>query len=770
MTLVVETGLTDGTAPGGVAAFLDDPRVRKGAYGLGGLLAFVLVQQWFWPAPLGVVAQGVLIGGLTAMLAIGISLVYRANRVINFAQADLGGVPATLAILLIVVKHWPYPLAIAAGLAAGLALGAVFEFVLVRRFFNAPRLILTAVTVFMVPILGFGEIALPTAFHLRIPPQNFASPFDFSFRIAPVVFHGNDVLAMITVPVVIVALAAFFRYTNIGIAVRASAESADRALLLGVPVRRINTVVWMIASLLATIALILRAGVVGLPIGSALGYPILVRALAAAVIGKMEKLPTIFVASLGIGVIEQAVVWSTGRSLLVDPILFVVIIGALLVQRRNSSSRTEDQAISSWAAAKEVRVTPRELVDLPEVRWARRIGVCGLGAFVLSVPWWIGEGRTILASALLIYGIVAVSLVVLSGWAGLVSLGQFGLVGVGAAVGAYLTLETHWDLSIVLVASGLAGAFVAVLIGLPALRIRGLFLAVATLSFALAVSSYGLNSDFIHWIPSSSSRIARPTIFGRIALDTEGRFYYLCLGSIVLTLAAVRSLRRSRAGRVLIAVRENERGAQSFGLNVTRAKLTAFALSGFLASFAGGLYVHLQQNLLATSFTPEASVSVFLMVVIGGLGSVPGALIGATYVQSLSWFRNAFPAGVRPFVALLGTGLGAVLVLMFMPAGLGSVLYRIRDAGLRYVAERRGLIVPSLLADRRVEVEPDAAPLAAAGFAAINIGLPEAESQSERPPKGHVDERPEVWAIQEGDAPADRPVRVARTAVRGAPA
>jgi len=690
---------------------LDDPRVRKGANVVAAAFAFYFVQQWFWPAPIGIVVRGMLIGGLTAMLAIGISLVYRANRVINFAQADLGGVPATLAVLLIVSKGWPYPLAMGAGLLAGIALGAVFELLIVRRFFRAPRLILTAVTVFMLPLLVVGEAGLPTVFHLKTPPQNFKSPFGWTFHIGLIIFHGNDVLAMVTIPIVIAALAAFFRYTNIGIAVRASSESADRASLLGVPVKRINTIVWMIASTLATIALILRAGVVGLPIGSALGYPILVRALAAAIIGRMEKLPTIFIASLGIGVIEQSVVWSTRRGLLVDPILFVVIIGALLVQRRNASARTEDQAMSSWTAAKEVRSVPRELAHLPEVRWGQLAFKAILVVVALGAPFVLGEGRTNLAAALLIFSIVAVSLVVLSGWAGLVSLGQFAFVGVGGAVGAYLTLQRGWDLSLVLVASGLVGAVIAVIIGLPALRIRGLFLAVATLSFALAMASYGLNSEFVHWVPTSSERIERPALFGRIALNTEARYYFLCLACLVLALYAVKGLRQSRTGRVLIAVRENERGAQSFGINITRAKLTAFALSGFLAAFAGALYVHLQQNLLLTSYTPQASVEVFLMVVIGGLGSVPGAILGATYVQSLSWFRNVFPAGIRPFLGLLGSGLGAVVVLMFFPEGLGALVYRLRDRILKLIADRRGIVVPSLLADLRVEADDEASSL-----------------------------------------------------------
>src|SRR5205814_6626406 len=113
------------------------------------------------------------------------------------------------------------------------------------------------------------------------------------FPINPIVCHGNAVVAMIIIPLVLIGLTAFFRYTDIGIAIRASAESADRASLLGVPVKRVNTVVWVLATLLAFIGLFLRAGVVGLPIGGALGLAILARALGAAVIGRRERLRTV---------------------------------------------------------------------------------------------------------------------------------------------------------------------------------------------------------------------------------------------------------------------------------------------------------------------------------------------------------------------------------------------------------------------------------------------------------------------------------------------
>src|SRR2546423_11528070 len=149
--------------PGGIEpgqprrSLMDDPRVTRGITYVAAAVAFYFVQQWFWPAPIGVLVLGVVIGGLTAMIAFGIALIYRANRVINFAQADLGGAPASLAILLIVGRNWPHLLAMATGLAAALVLGAFVEFVIIRRFFKAPRLILTVVTIGLVQLLAVGH-------------------------------------------------------------------------------------------------------------------------------------------------------------------------------------------------------------------------------------------------------------------------------------------------------------------------------------------------------------------------------------------------------------------------------------------------------------------------------------------------------------------------------------------------------------------------------------------------------------------------------------
>ncbi|MGH9274393.1 MAG: branched-chain amino acid ABC transporter permease, partial [Acidimicrobiales bacterium] len=300
---------------------------------VGGGLAYLRLVHVFWPLKPGIIVQGVVIGGLTALIAFGISLIYRANRIVSFAQGDLGAVPAVLAVLLIVGPGWPFPLAALAGLVAAVALGAAVELLVIRRFTKAPRLILTVATIGLAQVLAGIGLVLPQLFDLNVPPQSYPSPFDASFTIDPIVFTGNDILAMLVVPIAIIALGSLLRFTDLGIAIRASAESGDRASLLGVPVGRVRVAVWVIATVLATVAMLLRAGIVGLPIGSVLGPAILLRALAAAVIGRMERLPTIFVAAVAIGVVEQSIVWHTGRAVIVAPLLFAVVLGGLLLQR-----------------------------------------------------------------------------------------------------------------------------------------------------------------------------------------------------------------------------------------------------------------------------------------------------------------------------------------------------------------------------------------------------------------------------------------------------
>ena len=234
--------------------------------------------QFIWPTPPGVIVQGVVVGSLTALLAFGLSLVYKTNGIINFAQADMGVVPATVGLSLLRDWDWPYFVVLPITIVVAMALGSAVEFLVIRRFWKAPRIILSVATIGLAQLLlGIG-FYIPTLFSdeeglalLRFP--RFNPPIDFAFEIHPIVFTVNDLLAMIIVPVAIIGLIAFLNRTDVGTAVRASAQSRDRASLVGIDVRGTQNVVWIIAAVLAAVAMVLRAGMFGLPLGPPLDLP-----------------------------------------------------------------------------------------------------------------------------------------------------------------------------------------------------------------------------------------------------------------------------------------------------------------------------------------------------------------------------------------------------------------------------------------------------------------------------------------------------------------
>jgi branched-chain amino acid transport system permease protein len=679
------------------ARVVEDPRAHRAAQVVGPALAILALQVVAFPMPGGVYVLGAIVGLLGALVAVGMALIYRANRILNFAQSDLGAVPTVLAAYLVAFSGLNYLLSVTLGLLAAVTLGAAVELLVIRRFFRASRLILTVATIGLSQLLTVAALLLPSVWGERPSTQQIDVPFTATFTVDPIIFNADHLVALIVAPLALVAVAVFLRSSAYGIAVRASAERADRASLLGIPVRRIQTLVWAIAALLSFVGVFLRAGIVGLPVVTSLSAGALLFALAAVMLGRLTDLPAIALSAVALGILEQGVVWNNPRSPeMVYPIVAGVILVALLVRRRGAA-RTEHDGASSWQTADEVRPIPRELRGVGEVRTVVWGGGIALVAAVVALPLWLGPGDTLKASAVAVFAIIALSIVVLTGWAGQVSLGQMSFAAVGGAVAGHVTSELGFDLAIALVAGGIAGALVAVVVGLPALRLRGLFLAVTTLAFALATSTWLLNGKHFGWVPRN--RVERDTIFGAIDLSAQRSMYWLCVVCLGLALLAVRGIRRSRTGRVLLSQRENERGAQAFGINVTRAKLTAFALSGFLAAFAGGLLVHLQQQYSDLLFSPAESLNVFTSAVVGGLGSMTGALLGALYLQGGKWF---LPANWQ----LLPSAVGVLVVLMVLPGGLGGLVFRVRDLWLRSVARRHGIIVPSLLADVRQDPEP----------------------------------------------------------------
>ena len=663
-------------------------------------LVIAAVSLALFPVPAGVAVEGLILGLLGAMLAVGMALVYRANRILNFAQGELGTAPTVLAVSLVVYAGWNYLLALSIGLVGSLLVGALVELAVIRRFSRSPRLILTVATLGLAQLLSLGAIFIPMIWGQQPAASQIHFPLRFHFTIQPIVFSADYLVAVIVAPLAMLGVAALLRFTSIGIAIRASAESADRASMLGVPVKRLQTVVWAVAALLSFTGVFLQAGIQGLPVISGLNLTVLLAALAALMLGNLVDLPAVAVSAVAVGLLQEGVYWhNPSNPELVEPILAVVIVLSLLV-RKVGSTRAGNDRTSSWNMSDEIRPVPNELRSLPEVRAVRWGGATILVGLALALPWWLAVGNQLKATAAIVFVIITMSVVVLTGWAGQESLGQMSFAGFGGAVAAYATQHWNLDLGLTLLLAGLAGAAVAVIVGLPALRLRGFFLAVTTLAFAMAASAYLLSNQYFSWAPDPSSVVIRPRLFGGISLVSQRTYYYVCLAVLALVVLAVRGIRRSRTGRVLLALRENERAAQAFGVNILRAKLSAFAISGFLAALGGCLLVELLGGFSPDTYAPEQSFVIFTAAVVGGLGSLLGAGLGSLYLEGAQWWLPG------PQWQTLASAVGVLLVLMIIPGGIGDVVFRARDAGLRWTARRRGLIVPSLVADTR---QPDIA-------------------------------------------------------------
>jgi branched-chain amino acid transport system permease protein len=645
-------------------------------------------------APLGIVLLGVVYGSVTALGAMGLILVYRANRFINFAHGALGSLVGVLAIGMVKRHGMPYFVALPLAVAVGAAVGAAVEFGVIRRFRNATRLVLTVASIGLAQLLGFFELQGSKAINFISLTGGFKAPINVSLKLDVYTFHGDEMLIVIVVPVVIAFLAWFLLRTDAGVAVRAAAENEDRALLLGIPVRRLATIVWLIAGALAALTYMLQAPFEGVKPGVLSNGPtVLLPLLAVAVVARMESLPAAFGAGVGLGIMEQVVRWnSSGTPSFVWVAYFVIIVGALLVQR-GKLSRAQETGTASWSAFGIVKPIPLELRHLPEVKWVRRGIIAVVCVAFIAVPHMWGASNQLLAGFALVWALIAVSLVVLTGWGGNISLGQFGIAGVAAMVAGNMVAHLNTDFFFVLLASGAAGAIVALAVGLPALRIRGLFLAVTTLAFALALDQYFLNqNNFPQFIPHS---VNRPVLWQRFDMEQPYVMYAVTLACLGLAILATQGVRKARSGRVLVATRDNQRAADAAGVPTTMVKLSGFMLSGAIAGVAGALYVLLLHALSPGSFNPVDSITVFSTAVIGGLGSISGAIIGVLlfkYLETVSSL-GALRQGLN--------GAGLLAVLYFLPGGLGQLVFGVRDRWLRRVAGRRGILVPSLVADKR---------------------------------------------------------------------
>lgn len=629
-----------------------------------------------------------LVTGLTyAILGVGLVLIYKSARFVNFAHGNLGALAAVLFGKLVVDLDVPFVVALVVVLAGAAAVGGLIELTIIRRLFNSPRLVLVVATIALSQL--FLYLTLQRSLQAKqesLVLEGYPVAFRASVTVGNVVLTGADLAVLVVVPLVVLALAAFFRFTAYGQAVRAAAENPEAARLAGISVRRMSTIVWVIAAVLAAITAILLAPNRPIFQLGSLGPSILVRALGAGLVGRMTNLPVTFAAGIGLGLIEAVTFANASSGGTTDLVVFLVVMAALVFRARELSraSRSADAGVSFGA---EDRPLPAAIAGLAKVRALRTGGAAAAALVAVVVPVLPVLGfntseKVYLLTLVCVYAIVGLSLTVLTGWAGQVSLGQYALVGVGAFGAARMGGDL--PLPLLLVVAGVLGAAVAILIGLPAVRIQGLFLAVATLAFAVLAQGWAFQRPMFVG-DASGVFMVRPGFLG-----SERAVYYVSLLLVVLFALAARNLRRSAPGRLLIAVRDNDRAARSDGISAAGTRLLGFALSGFMAACAGVLFAYARQNFDSQDFAPAMSLNLLLMVIIGGLGSIPGALLGAVFLYGIPVL---FPGS--EVVQLLTGAIGVLIVLLFLPGGLVSLVWKARDALIaRIVRSERGLPPP----------------------------------------------------------------------------
>lgn len=636
--------------------------------------------------PAGVLIMGAVFGSLYALGALGIVLVYRADRVINFAQAELGVVGAVIAIQMRSVWELPYVVCVLGGLVVAAIIGALVRMFVIERFRKSSRLVIAVAT------LGIAEVTRGLGFLIpswwKRPKTDllgprFEAPTLFpKFSVDPFVFGTIHLVALLLFAAVVVTIVVFLKKTSWGLAIRASADNPTRAGLVGMPVRKAAVIVWAAAAVLSALAIVLQASLLSLNEASSLAAPsssMLMRLLAPALLARLNGFGVTAAGGISLGILEQAALWNTSDAVYVEALIAVVVIIAIASRIRTVRDRS-DLSLGVLKDIPPVRPLSPQLMNLAVVKRAS-VGVfLGAAAVALVLPGIVSDVGKQIASLILIYAVLALSLILLTGWGGQISLGQFAIAGIGGAAGGTL-IEMGWDLFIALPVAMIAGGICGILIGIPAIKARGPMLAVTTLALAVVASRLLLEDRYFDvFVPES---VTRPVLWGRFDLASPAAMYYLCLGAFILVLMGLKNLRASRAGRAIIGLRENEPATMSAGVVPTVLKIQVFGLSGAIAGLAGALYVLHQLGLNTESFGPDVSLKLFSMVVVGGVASLSGAILGALYITG---GELLFPAGWSFVIS----GVGILLLLMFAPGGLSQLLFRARDWILSKLTTRDG--------------------------------------------------------------------------------
>jgi sulfate-transporting ATPase len=647
-------------------------------------------------------------GGTFAALGLALVLVYRASGVINFAtgaQALYAGYTYAFlrqGKLFLIIPGLPTTVdlnhefgmldALVLTLVISALLGALLYVLVFRPLRYAPPLAKAVaslgVLVVLQGLMSERMGTLPVTVEAIYPSERWT-------------WQGQSVLSdriylAITVVVMTLAITALYRWTRFGLDTRATAESEAGAYVSGISPDRIALLNWMLAG-----AVVGAAGILIAPLSPVVPntYTLfVVPALAAAVVGQFQHpIPTV-IAGIAIGMIQAWLVYLSGQyswmpqSGVGEMVPLVVMLVALLVTSRGVPERGALLRTHLGRA-------PR-----PRSYFVPIVAGSVAGAVALLVT--SGSARAAVITTF-IFAILALSLVVVTGYAGQVSLAQLALAGVGGFMLSYLSVDWGVPFPIAPLLAAIAAAIVGVLVGLPALRLRGLMLGVVTFALAFGLEAIWFrNADLIE---PYGNTIGKPEVFGINLAVGAGKdfprlsFGFTCLVVCVVVAAGVAMLRRSALGSAMLAVRANERSAAGIGVNVTFVKVLSFAIASFIAGIGGCLLAYRQGIITWESFAALLGLTLVSTAYLAGVTSVfGGAQAGIIAAGGIVFFLLNELIDLTSDAFVIISGVLVIVTLIRNPEGLAVGGHELAD---RFAAWRKRRAAPTDADERRA---PDA--------------------------------------------------------------
>jgi branched-chain amino acid transport system permease protein len=600
---------------------------------------------------LQVLVNGLTVGGTYALGAIGVSLVFGVLNIINFGQGASYTVAAYVAMVLMIVVGTNVVVAFVGAIVVAFALGWFIERVAVRPLREQPLLMSLITT------MGVGLI-IENVMHFAFGPQTQPLSPELtatSYQLGPTTITTWEIVTLAVVVAAIAALHFMLKRTDFGTAVRAIAEDRRAAVLLGIDVNRLIVVTFCIASALGGAAGVLGAALYN-SVYPTMGSLSMTKAFAASVLGGMEQVTGAIVGGLILGIAESITsvyISSAWR----DAIAFGLLVAVLVFKPTGLlGHRGLDKVERTNLAVFPLPPVPK--LDLRKPALLLPIIIAFLLPAVVTDAYYLR-----ILTIMLMSGMIALSLNLIAGFAGQISLGHAAFYGFGAYVTAILSTQYGvpvW-LSMIL-AVVLTGAF-GVAFAWPMMRLRGHYVAMGTFGLSGVVWMVMLNWVDLTRGPMGIRAIPAPELFGA-PLSGAG-YYYMILLFLIVSTFIVLALLDSPFGRALRAMRDDDLGIGSVGKDPRVIKMQVFALSAAIAGGAGAFWAHFVSFISPDSFTPIVSISFLAMVVLGGLGSVPGAIFGGAVLSALPEVLR-FASEYR----LAIYGLIMVLVILYRPQGL----------------------------------------------------------------------------------------------------